>query len=283
MSIGVVSAYYYYGRDEQVSGPVGLDELGALLLERRIDEQTPLWSEARDWSPLGEALPQFNPPPPPAATPLLPPPLPRTLLPVAVPEVRPQRDAEPEAGWHLQPPHPWRRWLARLIDHYSIGLLGYIVLTVPIYALSDDIAATEAILSSNIVASMGVTLISMPLCALCIGLSGTTPGKWCAGLRVVARDGGMLGLGRALRRELRIWVTGLGLAIPLVALICMASAYSELMRERRMAWDEELDAVVHYRDDSFWNTARLVIAALLVAALAATLIQLGAARYAERP
>jgi uncharacterized RDD family membrane protein YckC len=269
-------AYYYYGRDAQVSGPVELEALAALLLQRSIDEQTPLWSEQRDWSALGEALPQFNPPalePAPAA------PLSRALPPAPV---QPQAMAT-EAGWHLDPQHPWRRWLARLIDHFSMGLLAYVVLAIAIYSWSDDIAASEVLLSNNLVASMAVALLCVPLCALCIGLSGTTPGKWCAGVRVTAREGGTLGLRRALRRELRVWATGLGLGIPLVSQMCELIAWSDLARSKHMAWDEALGAVVQYRDPSLWGTVRLAIAAALVLALIAALLGIDFAHLANTP
>jgi uncharacterized RDD family membrane protein YckC len=261
-----MSAYYYYGRDEQVSGPVDLDALAALLLQRRIDEQTPLWSEQRDWCALGLALPQFAPPAP---------------LPAA--ELREAAEALPESGWHLEPPHPWRRWLARLIDHFSMGLLAYVVLVISIYSLSVDIAGREALLSNNLFASMAVALLSVPLCALCIGLSGTTPGKWCAGVRVTARDGGMLGFGRALRRELHVWAVGLGLGIPLLSQICKLVAWSNLARQRRTAWDEAVGAVVHYRDASLWGTLRLAVATALVASLVAALIGLDYAHLESTP
>jgi uncharacterized RDD family membrane protein YckC len=280
-----VSAYYYFSRDEQVTGPVGLDTLRALLQQRRIDEQTQLWSDGADWRPLGEALPQFNPPPPPVSTPAVasattaaqPPPLPPPLV-AQVPEYRrPPAEAPPAKGWHLEPPHPWRRYLARMIDHYSIGLLGYAVLTVPFYAMSSDIHATEAILTNSLVASIAVTLISAPLCALFIGLSGTTPGKWCAGVRVLSRQGGMIGLGAALSRELRIWVSGFGLGLPLVSLITMVISYNTLKQELRMGWDEEVDAVVQYRDASPWISARLAVAAVLLGILVAALVGVGEA------
>jgi len=278
-----VSAYYYYSRDERVTGPVELDALRALLEQRRIDEQTQLWSEEQDWRPLGEALPQFNPPPAPraAAAPASaaqPPPLPPPLVPHLAEPRPPQAEAAPAAGWHIEPPHPWRRYLARMIDHYSLGLLGYAVLTVPIYALSDDIHATETVLTNNLVAAIAVTLISAPLCALFIGLSGTTPGKWCAGVRVLSTQGGMIGLGAALSREFRIWLSGFGMGLPLVSLITMVSSYNYLMRNRRMDWDEELDAVVQYRDASPWIGARLAIATVLLALVVAALIGIGAAR-----
>jgi uncharacterized RDD family membrane protein YckC len=268
--LNAVSAYYYYGRDEQVSGPVELEALAKLLRERHIDEHTPLWSELRDWCALGQALPQFNPPAPadgaPAAT-------------GAAFVAPPQPAAEPalESGWHLAPAHPWRRWLARLIDHYSIGVIGYLMLAICVYALSDDIARSEALLTNKLVAGMTVPLLCVPLCALCIGLAGTTPGKWCAGLRVMSRGGGRLGLGRALQRELRVWALGLGLGIPLVSLFCMAIGYSDLSRQQRMGWDEEVGAVVLYREASWRVGLRLAAAALLVAALLAALAGIDAA------
>lgn len=277
-----MSAYYYFGRDEQVTGPVGMEALRALLEQRRIDEQTPLWSDARDWTPLGEALPQFNPPPAPAALqppiggddapPPLPPPLPDNPA-LAAPQ-RPhwQSEAQVEPGWSVAPPHPWRRWLARLIDHYSLGLLGYVVLTVPIYAASSDIKATQAILSNDLLAGMAATLITLPLCALFLAFSGTTPGKWCAGIRVLTPQGGRLAIAAAFGRESRVWVAGLALGIPLLSLITMAVSYSNLTSDQRMEWDQDAGAVVHYREPTPWTVARLVVAVVLVLILLAALM-----------
>lgn len=275
-----MSAYYYFGRDEQVTGPVGMEALRALLEQRRIDEQTPLWSEARDWTPLGEALPQFNPPPapePPAsgeyAPPPLPPPLPEAAPVPAAPQ-RPhwQNEAQVDAGWSVAPPHPWRRWLARLIDHYSLGLLGYVVLTVPIYAAASDIKATQAILANDFIAGIAATAITVPLCALFLAFSGTTPGKWCAGIRVLTPQGGRIPAGAAFGRELRVWANGLALGIPLLSLITMALGYSSLTGQGRMEWDQHAGAVVHYREPTPWTVARLVVAVVLVLILLAALM-----------
>jgi uncharacterized RDD family membrane protein YckC len=159
-----------------------------------------------------------------------------------------------------------------MVDHYSIGLLGYVVATIPIYALSEDIKGTEAILANSLLASMAVALICVPLCALCIGLSGTTPGKWCAGVRVLGRDGARLGPRRALARELKVWARGLGLGIPIVAFVTMLLGYTTLMRKQRADWDLEAGAVVHYRDASATLYLRLGLAVLLVAVLALWLI-----------
>ncbi len=293
-----MSAYYYYGRDEQVTGPVGMEMLRALLEQRRIDEQTQLWSEERDWSPLGEALPQFNPPPPPnpdtaasatpgaATPPALPPPLPQA--PSAIVPHPPRHWLAPaevaaEPGWSTATPHPWRRWLARMIDHYSLGLLGYVVLTVPIYAASSDIQLTQAILANDFLAAMAATLITVPLCAVFIALSGTSPGKWCAGIRVLARGGGRIGLGAALGRELRVWASGMGLGIPLISLITMALAYQTLTSDRRMDWDDSAGAVVHYRDASAVTVIRLIAGVILVLILVGYLMSLGADSHKALP
>lgn len=286
-----MSAYYYYGRDEQVTGPVGIDTLRALLEQRRIDEQTQLWSEERDWSPLGEALPQFNPPPAPDAAsipPPLPPPLPQASRPASAGPHAPRhwlapQEAAAEPGWSTAPPHPWRRCLARMIDHYSLGLLGYVVLMVPIYAASSDIKATQAVLSNDFFAAIAATLLTVPLCTLFIALSGTSPGKWCAGIRVLARDGGRIGPGAALRRELRVWVKGMGLGIPLVSLITMAVAYQTLSSERRMDWDEDAGAVVHYRDAGAVTLLRLIGGVILVLMLIGFLASRGAGSHQALP
>ena len=70
---------------------------------------------------------------------------------------------------------------------------------------------------------------------------GTTPGKAFLNVRVRKADGDKLSYGEALERSMNVWVRGLGLGIPIVALFTQIKAYNRLTKEGMTSWDKEGD------------------------------------------
>jgi uncharacterized RDD family membrane protein YckC len=95
-----------------------------------------------------------------------------------------------------------------------------------------------------------LTLVLMiPVSAALIGLSGSSPGKWIFGVRVADVSGRPIGLTKAIVREAKVWLRGLGAGIPLVALFALWSSKEDLESKGRTAWDGTDVVVIHRKDD----------------------------------
>lgn len=143
----------------------------------------------------------------------------------------PQAPVHPDAG-------AWRRFLARLFDMWlAIFALGFVV-SLSMMVLSPALLAwLETPLGAQLFALACMPLIFV-LDAAVLAKFGNTPGKALLRLRVVTSDGAALGWGQAVRRNLHMWVAGLGLTIPLINLITMGRQGWRVARGQPASYDE---------------------------------------------
>lgn len=278
--------HFFYLQNGNSVGPIGEEDLHDLLRQGAVTEQTPIWTTGQAaWSAIKDvlALPPPIPTAPGAARPLqrIAPTLEAPPTPVTVPgePVIPSDVAKPPpppatmaTGWHVDPVHPWRRFIARVIDMYSIGVVAYVVATIPVYAFSDDLAATEKLLTNQIVASIGCQILMVPMLALLVATTGTTLGKWAMGIRVDTTAGGRLAFAQALAREGNVFFRGMGLSIPVVTLITNLSAYNHLKAHGSTTWDDDAGAIVRYRDSSFFGAIKALIGIVAASAIMTILL-----------
>jgi uncharacterized membrane protein YhaH (DUF805 family)/uncharacterized RDD family membrane protein YckC len=131
---------------------------------------------------------------------------------------------------------PWDRYFARVIDTIFVGWVSIFL----ILAIAPDFLEMG---SGNL--GFVVVLISpILLNALCLGLIGTTLGKSMFGIRVKRRDGSLLGIWLALKREMLVYLKGLGMGIPFVNIVTLYLAYLSLKEKKITAWDRDLGLVV---------------------------------------
>ena len=177
-------------------------------------------------------------------------------------------------GWQDTKPHPWRRYFARQLDTTISGLIAEVVL---IWGLSavDPEAGGHLV---NILTTVGVyfqTMIIVALAvvpnALIVGLSGTSIGKWIFGIRVQRPDGRPIGVVRAVEREIRVLVGGLGLGIPLISLVTMITNCMGLVEKGSTGWDRDMRNVIPQRPN---NVAQIVLSLLGFCAYAGILVGL---------
>jgi uncharacterized RDD family membrane protein YckC len=147
----------------------------------------------------------------------------------------------------------WARWLARGVDSVlilPIVLLVFIAIgiAVELERLPPEFLDWTA---NPIMSTVGELVITWVLFMLWEPLfmsnTGTTPGKWIMGVGVLREDGAKLGFFTALGRFFWVWAVGLGLYIPLVALICMLIARSKLIADGATAWDQGLKLQVTHK------------------------------------
>lgn len=149
---------------------------------------------------------------------------------------------------------PWPRYWARLFDAtwmiFALSILAGLL--VPAAAGWND-------------ALLGLMLLPLA-CLLEVALylaTGGTPGKWVVGLRVRGLDGRRLGLRAALVRTARLYLSGLGLGIPVVALFTLVRSYGRAGRGELQPWDAATDARCLDTAGAPWRTFAGAAAAVL--------------------
>lgn len=103
--------------------------------------------------------------------------------------------------------HPWRRFLARMLDYQLMSVLLRFLLIVVfrVRPFGDFLSAIIA---------YGVPFLMIPVNAWLLHICGTTPGKWVFKLRVQSENGGNLSFSAAADREWHVLHRGLGFGIP---------------------------------------------------------------------
>ncbi|HLB53335.1 MAG TPA: RDD family protein [Chlamydiales bacterium] len=135
-------------------------------------------------------------------------------------------------------PHPWLRFLARMLD-YSLWLtlLGL----TRFFLFKGHFAGGKGAL----VPWEFIAFFPIEAAFLCIW--GKTVGKHF--LKIGIRQGkrGKLSLISSCRRSLSVWFRGVGMMIPFFNCICMLFAYYRLMSTKVTSWDLDEGIVVFYR------------------------------------
>lgn len=164
--------------------------------------------------------------------------------------------------------HPWRRYFARTFDSLVIGSLIWICIGALSLLFPPEPADRFFAFFENPVGRLFdgmLTLVLMiPVSALLIGLTGGSPGKWIFGVRVADASGRPIGLTRAIVREGKVWLRGLGAGIPIVALFALWSSKEALESKGRTAWDGQDVVVTHRTEDLLQRVLTFVGAALVL-------------------
>lgn len=158
--------------------------------------------------------------------------------------------SRPESKWKPQPVpefsrrapvHPWKRFLARLID-LSILELTALFLT----AVVLRIRPMNDFIYSVIGFSLSVHLFWLPIEALLLHYWGTTPGKWIFGIRVESANGGRLPIATAIGRSWDVLHYGYGFCIPFYSYWRLYKSYRQYNDDCFMPWDREWDAEIQF-------------------------------------
>ncbi len=146
-------------------------------------------------------------------------------------------DAGPPAPpWEHRPrrdERPWRRFWARQVDYLLLAL----VLGVGVGFLAPGVLADDGEAPSTLLWSVASCFLWIFAESGFLWSTGTTPGKWMLSLRVVGPDGERPSFGRALRRSGSVFVSGVGLGIPLVSLFTMLHGYNTLREGGTPIWE----------------------------------------------
>lgn len=247
-------AIWYYTIGQERKGPATEEEIRGLIQSGKIVPQAYVWRNGMtNWHVAGEH-PDFadlfvTPPPvpPPATSVKIPPPAfqPVTTAPGVVLSSR-----------------PWPRFWARLFDNLLfVPLLGFGI------ALWSAVYAPDIYVKLVGMNELLFSLMIMPLVAVLLGVSmtllGSTPGKAIVGVQVPVPPGGRR-LWFYLTREFKVWIAGLGMGIPFVALFTQIAQYRRLASGRPASYDEGNPAVVASPGKMRLGTAFALVAVLLI-------------------
>ncbi len=261
---------WFWMDGNSVRGPNSSDQLIELSRRSEVSSETSAWRlGSEEWRPLGELIPAIR---------VIPPPLPvqQTSVPSSDRSSEPSREHEvSDPAWSDNAPHPWRRLGARMFDNTFNG--GLTIFTVAFLISLLDTKLYEVIFteigSNRAIDAIFTVLAAIPLNALLIGTTGTTLGKWIFGVKILDQNRVTIGFIPALYREGAVWAKGMGLAIPIVSLVFIWSAYRQLSSTGATSWDANSKYIaVHRREGMTQNIAT----AIGIAAIAAMIVGLRA-------
>ena len=236
---------WYYVKDGSQQGPVDENQLRKLFGSGDLAPETLVWSGSMaDWTPASETeafkdtialsrpSPAQGPPPLPGA---------------------PTAQVEGlDVPGHLDVPQvrPWVRYWARMVD---ICLAGFVLGAGLLIAVPAAEAMPDALFG------MLLMFVWVFVEAVLLSSWGTTPGKWLLATRVRDSAGRVLTFSEALTRSLSVWVKGLGLGIPVVALVTLIIAHGKLKRDGVTTWDRKGGFVVSHRKIGVLRTIIVIL------------------------
>jgi uncharacterized RDD family membrane protein YckC len=154
----------------------------------------------------------------------------------------------------------WPRFWARLFDIVLYSLPVGLVAGLLAPGLFTSLPAGRA---GDILAGLLALPIVMIIDALVISYFGTSPGKAIAGLKVETFDGKKLSVETSLRRNLLVYLKGLGLGLPVICLVTYSQSYTAVRDDGTASWDDDTGTRVL---GSSSNEVRTVLVAVLALA-----------------
>lgn len=156
--------------------------------------------------------------------------------------------------WLELPVTPWRRYAARALDISFFGGIAVLLISIIFYSVApysaDQFFTIFANPSSIVVNIVLTTVLSCALTGAVIGVSGVSLGKIIFGVMVTDHDGNKIGVTKGIQRDLAVFLRGLGLGIPIISIVTMYVAYSNLNKSNSTTWDSEKNYRVWHRPSS---------------------------------
>jgi hypothetical protein len=245
---------WFYQNQTQSIGPYSEVQLASLFATQTLTRDTPVRIPSdHTWRPLSEVF---------AFARVMPPPLPdaHASSSAIAAEVVPSAQghvaaltAKTSGEWLDVAPHPWRRYFARMFDVNLLGFFSWALIGLLYYSI-DPVAAERffQILEgrfAQVISIVTTVPLSMIWSGMFLGLSGSTPGKWLFGIRILDASGAPPGIFKGYEREVIVWVHGLGCAIPIVNMVTMLVAYGHLDKTSGARWDQNLKLAATHRPE----------------------------------
>ena len=151
---------------------------------------------------------------------------------------------------------PWVRYAARCCDFWAVLLFWSLVFSIVSPGTPNIILL--------LIAGPLLLVSWIPVEALFLALSGTTPGKYLLNTKVVAQDGGNPSYSPALGRSIRVWFAGQACGIPLLNFVTWFMGYDKLTSAGKTSWDEKGGFTVTHEAIGGFRAAALVLFTALI-------------------
>ncbi len=185
---------------------------------------------------------------------------------VAMNKPSPEQPSNP-SKWADAPPAPWRRFAARSLDLTVNGVVMVLVIAIVFFMLApyqaDQFFGMFETPGGVFLDLLYTSLAGSVLTGLIIGLTGSSLGKLIFGVKVMKLDGSLLGPMDGISRDVTVWVKGLGLGVPIIALFTQVVAYQRLKGKGSTSWDEGMYRVT-YRENGPMQYALNVLGVVLI-------------------
>jgi uncharacterized RDD family membrane protein YckC len=217
------STIWFYIRDHQQQGPIGLFELNKLFEHRVLTGETYIWMKDMDYWQMAKTLDLF----PDSIT------TPNEEVP------RNSTSEWEERKKEIYPTgRPIIRYLARLFD---LSLFSLILITLV------SIFKPQFIMESSAIFIFMLSLILYILVESAIlTIFGNTLGKSLLNTHLKTVDGERIHFLTALKRSIFVSAAGMGFGIPIINFICFCFSYFNLKKNGNTTWDKQIGTVVLY-------------------------------------
>lgn len=170
--------------------------------------------------------------------------------------------------WVETPYHPWRRYFARILDISVNGMLIFfclgLILGIIAPNFANDLFSTLSTDAGQLLDIILTIFISTFLTAALIGKTGSSLGKYLFGIRVKNKSDSPIGYFHAWKREIDVFVRGLGLGMPIVSLFTIYSAYKKLLKDGKTSWDQKGEYRIIYRNNNLKQWALNILGFILL-------------------
>lgn len=132
---------------------------------------------------------------------------------------------------------PWRRFWARVLDYWLLILPVGFATGAVMGSLSMELLLWLQKPLSNLIVNWFLSPVVMLLEGLIYGWLGTTPGKWLLGVQLLTAQGERPIRSQYLRRQIDVYIFGLGAWLPLVSLLTTLYQYGKLREGEPTGYD----------------------------------------------
>jgi uncharacterized RDD family membrane protein YckC len=228
---------WFFVKDHQQQGPVGLFELKKLFEQQILTGNSYVWNKDMECWQMAKTVDVLN-----------------DVVLLEHEQEDPKNFAnewqEKEKDTYPNG-QPLVRYLARLFD---LSLFSFILITFV------SIFSPNFIFHSSAIFIYMLSLVLYILVeAVILSIFGNTLGKSLLNARVKTVNGEPMNFFTALKRSIFVNAAGMGFGVPIINFFCFLFSYTDLKKHGFSTWDKQLGTVVLYGQVS---TARLLFAAL---------------------
>lgn len=257
---------YFYSNGQEKNGPFSFEE----LKNEEINPDTLIWHEGlTDWTAAKyilelEEILQLSPPPLNISDTTISSESNSEITEIDNTQNQNIEKLKVKNKWEIESinnNYPWRRFFARTVDLLTSGLLIFMIFSY-VFGMTfpDSVDSYIKFIENPIGASVALYLLWIPTEALFLFIIGTTPAKWLFGIHVKSGDGENLSFFQSLSRAFQVYISGEGLAIPIITLFSRISCYRSLRANGKMSWDSSVGSNIYYEK---LNTIKIIISVIV--------------------